>query len=84
MTRYYLICLLHRVSRSDTSGAIPSSQTSGVQIVSQYMKDELVCEGSELCFEEVRAERYFRRLREKQEEKASQDWIGKMMVSKCS
>lgn len=48
------------------------------------MKDELVCEGSELSFEEVRAEKYFRQLQEKQEEKASQDWIGKMMVFECS
>ncbi|XP_070705313.1 mitotic checkpoint serine/threonine-protein kinase BUB1 isoform X2 [Pempheris klunzingeri] len=55
------------VSRSETSGAIPSSQGSGVQTVSAYMTDELVCEGSELCFEEVRAEKYFRKLREKQE-----------------
>ncbi|KAM8726020.1 mitotic checkpoint serine/threonine-protein kinase BUB1 isoform 1-T1 [Acanthopagrus schlegelii] len=68
------------VSRSETSGTIPSSQTSGVQIVSQYMKDELVCEGSELSFEEVRAEKYFRRLQEKQEEKASQDWIAERML----
>ncbi|XP_073349429.1 mitotic checkpoint serine/threonine-protein kinase BUB1 [Pagrus major] len=68
------------VSRSETSGAIPSSQSSGVQIVSQYLKDELVCEGSELCFEEVRAERYFRRLREKQEKEASPDWIAEKMV----
>ncbi|XP_044025669.1 LOW QUALITY PROTEIN: mitotic checkpoint serine/threonine-protein kinase BUB1 [Siniperca chuatsi] len=57
------------VSRSETSGAIPSSQGSSVQTVSEYMKDELVCEGSELCFEEVRAEKYFRKLRGKQETK---------------
>ncbi|XP_070782386.1 mitotic checkpoint serine/threonine-protein kinase BUB1 [Enoplosus armatus] len=55
------------VSRSETSGAIPSSHGSSVQTVAAYMKDELVCEGSELCFEEVRAEKYFRKLREKQE-----------------
>ncbi|KAM6992345.1 mitotic checkpoint serine/threonine-protein kinase BUB1 [Tautogolabrus adspersus] len=56
------------VSRSETSGAISSSQSSGDRTVSEYMTDELVCEGSELCFEEVRAEKYFRRLREKQEQ----------------
>ncbi|XP_034534460.1 mitotic checkpoint serine/threonine-protein kinase BUB1 isoform X2 [Notolabrus celidotus] len=56
------------VSRSETSGAIPSSQNPGVQMVSEYMTDELVCEGSELCFEEVRAEKYFRKLREKKEQ----------------
>lgn len=31
------------------------------------MTEELLCEGSELCFEEVRAEKYFRELRERQE-----------------
>ncbi|XP_041662017.1 mitotic checkpoint serine/threonine-protein kinase BUB1 isoform X2 [Cheilinus undulatus] len=56
------------VSRSETSGTIPSSQNSGVQTVSEYRTEELVCEGSELCFEEVRAEKYFRKLREKQEQ----------------
>nr|XP_033503878.1 mitotic checkpoint serine/threonine-protein kinase BUB1 isoform X1 [Epinephelus lanceolatus] len=54
------------VSRSETSGTIPSSRPS-VETVSEYMMDELVSEGSELCFEEVRAEKYFRKLREKQE-----------------
>lgn len=46
---------------------IPSSQGSSVQTVSEYMTDELVCEGSELCFEEIRAEKYFQKLREKKE-----------------
>ncbi|KAM9339289.1 mitotic checkpoint serine/threonine-protein kinase BUB1 [Symphorus nematophorus] len=55
------------LSRSETSGTISSSQSSGAQTVSAYMKDELICEGSELCFEEVRAEKYFRKLREKPE-----------------
>ncbi|XP_067429364.1 mitotic checkpoint serine/threonine-protein kinase BUB1 isoform X1 [Thunnus thynnus] len=55
------------VSRSETSGATSSSQGSGVQTVSAYMTEELVCEGSELCFEEVRAEKYFYKLRERQE-----------------
>ncbi|XP_042358797.1 mitotic checkpoint serine/threonine-protein kinase BUB1 isoform X2 [Plectropomus leopardus] len=50
------------VSRSETSGAIPSSRP-GLQTVSEYMTDELVCEGSEYCFEEVRAEKYFCKLR---------------------
>ncbi|XP_071324022.1 mitotic checkpoint serine/threonine-protein kinase BUB1 isoform X2 [Trachinotus anak] len=55
------------VSRSETSGAIPSGQGSSVQMVSEYMTDELVCEGSEFSFEEVRAAKYFRQLRERQE-----------------
>ncbi|CAK6969581.1 mitotic checkpoint serine/threonine-protein kinase BUB1 [Scomber scombrus] len=54
------------VSRSEISGANPSSQGSSVPTVSEYMTDELVCEGSELCFEEVRANKYFK-LREEQE-----------------
>lgn len=57
-----------RVSRSETSGTIPSSQSSNVQFVSEYLKDELLCEGSELCFEEVRAAKYFRKLEEQQED----------------
>lgn len=61
------LLLLLSVSRSETSGALPSGQSSGIQTVSEYMTDELVCEGSELCFEEVRAERYFQKLCEKQE-----------------
>ncbi|KAG7220516.1 hypothetical protein INR49_018043 [Caranx melampygus] len=55
------------VSRSETSGAFPSGHGAGVQMVSEYMTDELVCEGSEYCFEEVRAARYFRRRQERQE-----------------
>ncbi|KAM6915489.1 mitotic checkpoint serine/threonine-protein kinase BUB1 [Xenentodon cancila] len=60
------------VSRSETSGALPSNHGAGVQTVSEYMKDELICEGSELSFEELRAEKYFRKLREKQEKGRSE------------
>lgn len=49
-----------RVSRSETSGA---SQSANVQFVSEYLKEELLCEGSELCFEEVRAAKYFHRVK---------------------
>ncbi|XP_013873395.1 mitotic checkpoint serine/threonine-protein kinase BUB1 [Austrofundulus limnaeus] len=61
------------VSRSETSGTLPPS--SGLQAVSQYTKDVLVLEGSELCFEEVRAEKFFRQLRDAQEkqQKASME-----------
>ncbi|XP_069371690.1 mitotic checkpoint serine/threonine-protein kinase BUB1 isoform X2 [Paralichthys olivaceus] len=55
------------VSRSENSGVTRSGQGSGVQTVSEYMTDELTCEGSELSFEEVRAEKYFRKMRERQE-----------------
>lgn len=56
------------VSRSETSGTIPSSQSSSVQTVAEYTKEDLICEGSELCFEEVRAQNYFRKLRQQEEE----------------
>lgn len=47
---------------------IPSSQNTGVKFVSEYMTEALICEGSEFCFEEVRAEKYFKKLREKREQ----------------
>ncbi|XP_056260617.1 mitotic checkpoint serine/threonine-protein kinase BUB1 isoform X1 [Seriola aureovittata] len=65
------------VSRSETSGAIPSGQGSSVQTVAAYMKDELVCEGSEFSFEEVRAAKYFRQLQERQEKQHRE------MMEKC-
>lgn len=68
-----LCFLLCRISRSEASGTFPSSQGSGVHTVSEYMTDELVCEGSEFCFEEVRAEKYFRKLWEQQEKEQSKD-----------
>ncbi len=68
--------LLHRVSRSEIS--VRSGQSSNVQTVSAYLVDQLVCEGSELCFEEVRAQKYFRKLREKQDEE--QQKISKLKV----
>ncbi|KAK5852546.1 hypothetical protein PBY51_006399 [Eleginops maclovinus] len=54
------------VSRSENLGVLPSSQGPGVRTVSEYMTEELLCEGSELCFEEVRARKYFEKLRAKQ------------------
>ena len=56
-----------RLSRSENSGVTRSGQGSGAQTVSEYMTDELTCEGSELSFEEVRAEKYFRKIRETKE-----------------
>ncbi|KAM4521808.1 mitotic checkpoint serine/threonine-protein kinase BUB1 [Odontesthes bonariensis] len=55
------------VSRSETSGTLPSGQSSGVQTVSEYMTEELLCEDSEFCFEEVRARKYLRLLQEKEQ-----------------
>uniref|UniRef100_A0A3P9JIU4 BUB1 mitotic checkpoint serine/threonine kinase n=2 Tax=Oryzias latipes TaxID=8090 RepID=A0A3P9JIU4_ORYLA len=55
------------VSRSEASGSL-SSQTSSDQTVSEYIKDELQCDGSELSFEEVRAKKYFQQLQHKKRE----------------
>ncbi|XP_028461798.1 mitotic checkpoint serine/threonine-protein kinase BUB1 isoform X2 [Perca flavescens] len=55
------------VSRSETSGTIPSGQGASVRTASAYTQEALVCEGSELSFEEVRAENYLRKIREKKE-----------------
>ncbi|KAJ4921574.1 hypothetical protein JOQ06_029596, partial [Pogonophryne albipinna] len=61
------------VSRSENSGTLPSSQRSGVQTVSQYTTEDLICEGSELCFEEVRARKYFEKIRAKQAEEEERE-----------
>ncbi|KAF7669566.1 hypothetical protein LDENG_00173800 [Lucifuga dentata] len=55
------------VSRSENAGVIAPSQRPSIQLVLEYMKDELKCEGSEMCFEEVRAEQYFHKRQEKLE-----------------
>lgn len=41
--------------------------------MSEYTVEDLVCDESELCFEEARAQNYFRKLRE-QEEKDKTDF----------
>ncbi|XP_038165258.1 mitotic checkpoint serine/threonine-protein kinase BUB1-like isoform X1 [Cyprinodon tularosa] len=53
------------VSRSEVSRTLPSS--AAVPTLSAYDKDKLVCDGSELCFEEVRAANYFLMIKEKRE-----------------
>ncbi|XP_068610234.1 mitotic checkpoint serine/threonine-protein kinase BUB1 [Brachionichthys hirsutus] len=53
------------VSRSEVN---PSGHGAGVHTASQYLKDALLCEGSELSFEEVRAELFLRRRRKREEE----------------
>ncbi|XP_077949939.1 mitotic checkpoint serine/threonine-protein kinase BUB1 isoform X2 [Gasterosteus aculeatus] len=57
------------VSRSETSGMFPPGRASGVVTVSQYNKEALVLEGSELCFEEVQAQKYFQKLQGRKETK---------------
>ncbi|XP_072301932.1 mitotic checkpoint serine/threonine-protein kinase BUB1 [Eucyclogobius newberryi] len=54
------------VSRSEYSGKIPPS--SNENTVAAYDKKALQCEGSELCFEEVRAQRYFQKLQEQRQQ----------------
>ncbi|XP_061785385.1 mitotic checkpoint serine/threonine-protein kinase BUB1 isoform X3 [Nerophis lumbriciformis] len=46
------------LSRSETSAILRHRPVSQVTQVSQYLKDALLCEDSELCFEEVRANKY--------------------------
>ncbi|KAM4595957.1 mitotic checkpoint serine/threonine-protein kinase BUB1-like, partial [Polymixia lowei] len=58
---------LNGISRSENSGVSASGNASGLQTMSFYRKDDLVCEGSELCFEEVRAARYFLKLKQEKE-----------------
>ncbi|CAB1340382.1 unnamed protein product [Coregonus sp. 'balchen'] len=57
------------ISRSENVVVNKPNQGPAVnlQTVSMYRTEDLVCEGSELCFEEVRARRYF--VRRKQVEK---------------
>ncbi|XP_061757381.1 mitotic checkpoint serine/threonine-protein kinase BUB1 isoform X2 [Nerophis ophidion] len=46
------------LSRSETSAILRHRPVSKVTQVSQYLMDALLCEDSELCFEEVRAIKY--------------------------
>jgi len=64
--------LLLRVSRSENSGVAPSSRA--VATVSAYLAEQLLCEGEELCFEEARALRYFRRQETEAREKSETLW----------
>ena len=70
MNRFYT-CLRHAcvsphsISRSDNLGVRASGE--GPPTVSMYHKHSLELKGSELCFEEVRAARYFRKIRRDQE-----------------
>lgn len=77
--RLLSVVFVCRVSRSESSG---SSQSANVQFVSEYLKEELVCEGSELCFEEVRAAKYFRQVKAQQEDRTSKQLFVKEVVEK--
>ncbi|KAK0150127.1 Mitotic checkpoint serine/threonine-protein kinase BUB1 [Merluccius polli] len=62
------------ISRSENLGVatrVPGQEASAS--VSVYQKDALQCEGSELSFEEVRAARYFLRVRQEEERREFED-----------
>lgn len=59
---------VHIISRSENFMVKSSSQGSSTS-VSMYLKEDLTREGSELCFEEVRAVKYWERLKKEQEKK---------------
>ncbi|KAK7907590.1 hypothetical protein WMY93_016202 [Mugilogobius chulae] len=61
------------VSRSEYSGKIPPSSNDNT--VSAYDKEALQCEESELCFEEVRAQKYFQKLKEQEQAKSLESTI---------
>lgn len=71
--------LSHRISRSENVVVNKPNQGPAVnmQTVSMYHTEDLICEGSELCFEEVRARRYFVRCKqvEKQREFGRIIWL---------
>ncbi|XP_058468675.1 mitotic checkpoint serine/threonine-protein kinase BUB1 isoform X2 [Solea solea] len=69
------------LSRSENSGVTRSHQDSSVHTVSEYLKDELLCDGTELSFEEARAVRYFRTLQERQqrEKREMEDLVRKQL-----
>ncbi|KAM6954377.1 mitotic checkpoint serine/threonine-protein kinase BUB1 [Aplochiton taeniatus] len=58
----------HRELVGPSKSSSHGSSTS-LQSVSMYRQEELVCEGSELCFEEVRAANFWKKLKKEQEKK---------------
>ncbi|XP_030627985.1 mitotic checkpoint serine/threonine-protein kinase BUB1-like [Chanos chanos] len=59
----------YRISKSEVNLSKPpiKSTVENVQFVSMYCVNHLVCEGSELCFEELRARRYFAKCKQQEE-----------------
>ncbi|KAJ8418312.1 hypothetical protein AAFF_G00140210, partial [Aldrovandia affinis] len=57
------------ISRSENSLPNQPKQgpTGSLQFVSMYCVDDLVCKGSELCFEELRSYRYFEKVKQQEE-----------------
>lgn len=58
-----------RISRSEyaTTSHNGQASTQSLPCVSMYRVSDLVCEGSELCFEELRAQRYFDKCQQKKQ-----------------
>lgn len=69
----YILCLilLYRISKAEIGPShkqtVAQASQGGAEPVPMYCKNELVSAESELCFEELRAQRYFKKCAQKRE-----------------